>query len=154
MRKAIIAGLSAGLIIPAAPTGADMTPDQAAVLDVVERMTTDLRHGNVDAVMTAYEPGAAIAFQPGTSVSDAAAARAAFAELAALNPDFSYDAGHEVIVAGDLAIHFAPWNLMATAPNGEAITDTGLSVAVLRRQPDGAWRMVIDNPYGSRLIPR
>jgi hypothetical protein len=28
----------------------------------------------------------------------------------------------------------------------------GLSVAVLRRQPDGSWVMVIDNPYGDAVL--
>ncbi len=146
------AAVAAALLFPLTATGDTMSNDQTAVLAVVETMSTDLKAGDVDAVMSAYEAGAAVAFAPGAPVTDSAAVRAAFAELAGLKPDFSFDDGHEVIVAGDVAIHFAPWNLSATAPNGDAITDTGLSVAVFRRQPDGTWRMVIDNPYGARLL--
>ncbi|MES0883117.1 helix-turn-helix domain-containing protein [Roseibium sp. SCP14] len=37
-------------------------------------------------------------------------------------------------------------------PEGNSIKGEGLSIAVLRRQADGSWKMVIDNPHGSRLL--
>ena len=42
--------------------------------------------------------------------------------------------------------------MRATAPDGTKIQERGLSVAVLRRQPDGQWLMVIDNPHGQHLL--
>jgi len=35
---------------------------------------------------------------------------------------------------------------------GNEIGQSGLSIAVLRRQADGSWKMVIDNPHGSHLM--
>ncbi len=61
-------------------------------------------------------------------------------------------AGHEVIVNGDTALHIAPWSMSGTGPNGAAVEQSGLSVAVLRRQADGGWKMVIDNPHGQMLL--
>lgn len=61
-------------------------------------------------------------------------------------------ASDEVLLAGDTAIHTAPWSMRATAPDGTPIEQRGLSVAVLRRQRDGSWLMVTDNPYGQRLL--
>lgn len=69
----------------------------------------------------------------------------------ALNPTFEYS-GHEVYVADDIAIHIAPWTMTGQTPDGETIADNGLSVAVLRCQANGKWLMVIDNPYGARLL--
>ena len=66
-------------------------------------------------------------------------------------PVFEY-AGHEVFVSGDLAIHIAPWKMTGELPDGQEIGDTGLSIAVLRRQANGEWRIVIDNPYGAHLL--
>ena len=88
---------------------------------------------------------------PGEVTEDLAAIRGAFTEMAQLRPEFTY-AGHEVVVCGDLAVHLAPWTMTATGPDGTPIADRGLSVAVLRRQQDGAWRLVIDNPHGDRLL--
>lgn len=54
--------------------------------------------------------------------------------------------------AGDTAVHFAPWSMQGTDPAGNPVAGNGLSVAILKRQPDGGWKMVIDNPYGDRLL--
>jgi len=45
-------------------------------------------------------------------------------------------------------IWIAPWSMAGTTSDGQEIQQSGLSVAVLRRQADGGWKMVIDNPHG------
>ncbi|WP_428640869.1 YybH family protein [Roseibium sp.] len=128
-----------------------MTPDQQTVLATIQKMTASFQAGDIDAVMETYEPDQSIAFEPGNPVSDGALARELFRQFGSVSPKFSYS-GHEVIVEGDLAVHIAPWTMTGTDPDGNAVAGEGLSVAVLRRQPDGSWKMVIDNPYGSRLL--
>ncbi|WP_419905266.1 YybH family protein [Kiloniella sp.] len=129
----------------------EMTPEQNNVLSLIEKMTSNFEQGNLDVVMSTYEKDAAIMFEPGTAVTDPAVAKQIFAEFSALNPHFTYS-GHEVIVAGDIAVHLAPWSMLGKTPDGQEITQSGLSVAVLRQQDDGGWKMVIDNPHGSHLM--
>lgn len=128
-----------------------MTDQEQAVLGAVERMTAAFQAGDLDTVMASYERPATIVFEPGTPVTDPDAQRQAFRELMALSPRFVYG-GHEVFVAGDLAVHLAPWTMRATGPDGSAIEDGGLSVAVLRRQADGRWLMAVDDPHGQHLL--
>jgi ketosteroid isomerase-like protein len=54
-----------------------------------------------------------------------------------------------VLEAGDLALVAGNWSFTGTAPDGTAVTLTGNNADVLRRQPDGSWRFVIDNPWGT-----
>lgn len=129
----------------------DMTKEQTDVRAVVETMTKDFQNADINAVMSAYEPGAVVLFEPGQPLSGDASLRAAFAEMASLNPVFEYS-GHEVVVTGDIAVHFAPWHMTGKTPDGEAIEQSGLSVAILRKQADGSWKMVIDNPNGAHLM--
>lgn len=128
-----------------------MTEDQQDVLAVVERMTAAFHKGDIDGVMASYEDTATIVFEPGNPVSDPAVLREMFLGMFTMNPRFDYS-GHEVVVAGDLAVHFTPWSMKGTSADGAEIKQSGLSVAVLRRQSDGGWRMVIDNPHGQRLM--
>ncbi len=128
-----------------------VTSEQTNVLSLIEKMTSNFEAGNLDEVMSTYEKGAAIMFEPGTAVTDPAVAKQIFAEFSAINPQFTYS-GHEVIVAGDIAVHLAPWSMLGKTPDGQEITQSGLSVAVLRQQADGSWKMVIDNPHGSHLM--
>ncbi|MGB8813991.1 MAG: hypothetical protein WCC57_12490 [Paracoccaceae bacterium] len=76
-----------------------------------------------------------------------------FQDFFAVDPTFTYS-GHVVIVSGKTALHIAPWVMTGTAPNGQAISQTGLSVAVLRQQANGRWLTMIDNPDGQHLMPQ
>jgi ketosteroid isomerase-like protein len=131
--------------------GGDVTQIETDVIGIIERMTAAFQAGDLDAVMGTYEPGAAVAFEPGRPVSDPVVMRETFAAWMALSPRFDYS-GHEVLIAGDLAVHVAPWTMRGRGPDGSRIEQRGLSVAVLRRQPSGDWLMVIDNPHGQRLM--
>src|SRR5262245_8929157 len=114
-------------------------------------MTAAFQNGDLENVMNAYEHNAVIVFEPGRPVSDPAVVRATFKQWFAMSPRFEY-AGHDVLVAGDVAVHIAPWTMKGKAADGAPIEQSGLSVAVLRRQSDGRWLMVIDNPHGQHLL--
>ncbi|MDQ4068829.1 MAG: SgcJ/EcaC family oxidoreductase [Actinomycetota bacterium] len=54
----------------------------------------------------------------------------------------------KVVVAGDIALVLSTWTMEVTSPEGEASRWSGVATDVMRRQPDGTWRYVIDNPAG------
>ena len=128
-----------------------MGNEERQVLEVIGAMTDAFHQCEIAGVMAAYHPGAVIVFEPGKPASGDAALRAGFEMFFSMRPRFTYR-GHEVLVAGDTALHLAPWTMHGTSPDGRAIINSGLSVAVLRRGPEGAWKMVIDNPFGGRLL--
>lgn len=53
-----------------------------------------------------------------------------------------------VVPAGDLALVCGRWELQGTGPDGNPVELCGRFTDVVRRQPDGRWLFVIDNPYG------
>ncbi len=131
--------------------GKQMNEEEETVLATVENMTSSLEKGDVDGIMSTYIDGAVIMFEPGQAVTDSAIARRIFSQMIAAKPEVTYN-DHEVYVSGDTAVHIAPWTMVGTGPDGAKIEQGGLSVAVLRLQADGNWKMVIDNPYGARLL--
>lgn len=52
-----------------------------------------------------------------------------------------------VIRNGDLALCQGEWTLQRVDPAGAASEIVGRSVEVLRRQPDGTWCYLIDDPF-------
>jgi ketosteroid isomerase-like protein len=54
-----------------------------------------------------------------------------------------------VLEAGGLALVAGVWSFTGTGPDGNPVTLTGRNADVLRRQADGSWRFVIDNPWGT-----
>lgn len=155
MLKPLLTAIPLALVLNGAALSEEkedtMTPTEIAVLNTVKTMTASLEAGDMTRLMATYEPGAAVLFEPGQAVTDAQVSESIFKEMAALNPDVTYT-GHEIYIAGDIAIHIAPWSLTGQAPDGTQVEQAGLSVAVLRQQPDGEWKLVIDNPHGARLL--
>ena len=120
------------------------------VIRAIETMTQAFHNQELARVLGSYESEASVAFVPGQPKTRVEDLEAGFREFFQLKPRFEY-AGHEVMVQGDLAVHLAPWTMRGTAPDGSVIEQRGLSVAVLRRQADGQWLLVIDNPHGQAL---
>jgi len=55
----------------------------------------------------------------------------------------------KVVQVGDLALTFGDWTLHARDADGTAHDVTGRSTELLRRQADGTWRYVIDDPFSA-----
>lgn len=153
MKHTFVWLMALGLTLPQFTTAESttMTKDEQNALATVEAMTAAFQNKDIASVMATYEDHATVVFEPGAPVSDHAVLEQMFAGMAAANPAFVY-AGHDVIVSGDIAMHIAPWEMTATTPDGQTIAQSGLSVAVLRKQADGGWKMVIDNPHGGQLL--
>lgn len=124
-------------------------PISATVLN----MTAAFNQGDISGILRCYEPDAVVIGEPGKPARGEAALRAMFEEFIALRPSFAYS-GHEVVHAGELALHISPWRMTGVGPDGARIEQRGLSLAVLRRQGDGRWLMVIDQPYGDALLQK
>ena len=104
--------------------------------------------GDLDALVALYEADATLVAQPGEVVTGVEAIREVLRAFLATKPSFNLEV-RKVLQAGDIALSFADWTLVGTGPDGEPIEMSAQTSDVLRRQPDGTWRFVIDNPYGS-----
>ncbi len=149
LHAAAVAALST-LLFTSNSLGSDLA-DHQHVQSTIDTMTSAFAKGNIDAIMTTYEPGAVVVAEPGKPISGPLALREMFARFIALNPKFTFTA-QDVVQAGDLALHYNTWKMTGKLPDGRPVEQGGLSVVVLRKQPDGRWLMVIDDPFGDRLL--
>jgi uncharacterized protein (TIGR02246 family) len=125
--------------------------DHAQINATIEANNAAVAAGDIEAILAAYEPTGALVADPGKLAQGTAALREAFGHFMAMNPSISV-AKHEVIQADDIALHTSTWKMTGLAPDGSAFEQTGFSVVVLRKQADGRWLMVIDNPFGDNLL--
>jgi uncharacterized protein (TIGR02246 family) len=115
--------------------------------EVIELLTEALNGGDVEGAMSLYELEATFAPQPGQEVKGREAISAALDRFAALKPRMHGEITN-VMTAGDVALVTNRWQLEGTQPDGAPVQMRGHSADVLRRAPDGAWRILIDDPWG------
>ena len=119
------------------------TPQQ-----VLNSIVHGINTGNLDSLMTLYEPGAAFATQPGDLSHGLPGVRQALAGFVAMKGQLDLTVTR-VLEVSDLALVTTAWSFIGTSPDGQPVTLAAKSADVLRRQADGSWRFVIDNPWGT-----
>jgi ketosteroid isomerase-like protein len=108
----------------------------------------EFNKGNMDFLMTSYEKNVCFASKPGQVVIDKESIRRAFQGFIDTGGKLEAKA-KRVLHAGDLALLITEWSIKGTEPDGKPINLTGRGTIVLRRQSDGTWLMVIENPWGT-----
>jgi uncharacterized protein (TIGR02246 family) len=119
--------------------------------EVIERLARNLSEGDVDAALALYEVDAAFVPEPGAIVHGHEAIREALAGFAALEPKLTGEI-QKVVEADGTALVVNRWTLTGTQADGEPIEMAGLSADVLRRQADGGWAVLIDDPWGAAAV--
>jgi uncharacterized protein (TIGR02246 family) len=119
------------------------TPQQ-----VLESIVDGINTGNVDALLTLYESDAAFATQPGSLARGLSGVRESLSAFTTMKGTLDLKVTR-VLEAGGLALVAGEWSFAGTGPDGQPVALTGRNADVLRRQPDGSWRFVIDNPWGT-----
>jgi ketosteroid isomerase-like protein len=56
-----------------------------------------------------------------------------------------------VVQADNIALVSTEWSFSGTGSNGKPVSLGGKASDVLRQQSDGAWHILIDNPWGTDL---
>ena len=120
-----------------------MTPEEV-LSSVIEGINT----GDLDALMTLYEADACFATQPGQLAKSPESVRQSLRNFIDLKGKLDLKV-KRVIQASDLALVTTEWSFSGTGPDNNPVNIASKSADVLRKQADGTWRFVIDNPWGT-----
>ncbi|TDD41864.1 DUF4440 domain-containing protein [Nonomuraea terrae] len=114
----------------------DETQEKAMRPEDITRLFVERSNaGDAAGVAALYEEDAVLAYPPGSVTVGREAIRALWEKVLAGRPTFEQETPLPTLVCGDLA-------LTSTPPRDGA----GARAQVVRRQPDGSWLRVIDQP--------
>ena len=116
-------------------------PDVDAVRSWADRTIAAYNAADVDATFALYAPDA-LSIPPTETVTDATALRQSFAAFLAANTLEFTATIEDAVVSGDLGILRVAYRETFTARVGGAQGEQyGTWLVVLRRQPDGSWKL-------------
>jgi ketosteroid isomerase-like protein len=103
--------------------------------DITRLFVERVNAGDLEGLVALYEPDAVLAYPPGRETRGEDAIRAVLQQMLVARPQFPREEPLPTIRHGDLAL-----------TSTRALDGTGGRVQVVRRQPAGGWRRVIDRP--------
>ena len=104
--------------------------------------------GNLDSLMILYESDSCFASQPGQLVKGREGIRQSLQGFVDMQGKLESKI-KRVFQASDLALVISEWSFSGTGPDGNPVILASTATDVLRQQPDGIWRIIIDNPWGT-----
>jgi len=119
--------------------------------DISRLIGEAITSGDMDAALSLYEPEATFAMPTGFgegSVTGLDGLREALGGFLAMSPELKVNA-EKTLLSGDTALVIGNWTLKGRDAEGNDVDASGRYADVVRRQPDGSWLFVIDNPNGS-----
>lgn len=126
---------------PAAQAAADSA--EGAIRSAFEQWTADFNAGKADAVCQLFSPELRYDFRgyPERDYTDVCARMKRSLSDASKRYAYALDI-REIIVSGDLAVVRLVWTLTVTLGNGQELTSIEPGMDVLRKGPDGAWKII------------
>ena len=116
--------------------------------EVLSSITDGINTGDLESLMTLYEPKACFATEPGKLATSPDHIRNSLRKFIDMNGKLDLNV-KRVLMASDLALVTSEWTCSGTGLDGKPVNIAANSADVLRQQPDGTCLLVIDNPWGT-----
>jgi uncharacterized protein (TIGR02246 family) len=121
--------------------------------DIHRLFAEGLNAANAEAVADLYEETAILVSDPKRIVKGRAAILDGLINFLAIKPRLTLNAAR-VLRNGDLAILYSDWTIVGANPDGSTMSVEVRPTHVARRQADGTWRIVIDDPSVDEPAPK
>jgi ketosteroid isomerase-like protein len=114
----------------------------------VELLDLAFNSGDLEAVLAFYEDAAVVVTEPGSVVRGSAELRSFFTRILRDGLTAKQHKTH-VIEADGVALFLSRWSLQE---HGSSADRTFVATTVFRKQEDGSWKALIDNPLGPLVL--
>jgi uncharacterized protein (TIGR02246 family) len=106
-----------------------------------------LNAGDLDAVMALYEPEACFVTGSGETLVGRDRIRKVLADMISAKTHL-HSRVIKAVIADDIALLYTDFEGTALDSSGETIEVRHKAIEVLRKQPEGAWKLIIGDPNG------
>ena len=111
-----------------------------------------IRNGDLKNAMTCFDPEAIYIGKEGNTISGFTSIEKVVANLCNMKPDLKIYKHKNTLVGNDLIYRLDKWTLTATDPQGNPIKMQGASAHIMRKNADGVWLWLVDNPFAASFF--
>jgi ketosteroid isomerase-like protein len=117
----------------------------------VELLDHAFNQGDIETALSFYEDAAVVVADTSRTIHGTAELRTFF-ESAMRSGASAKQLKTCVLQADGIALFLSRWTLTSDQANPDAEPRSFVATTVFRKQPDGSWRILIDNPIGPLLL--
>jgi uncharacterized protein (TIGR02246 family) len=103
--------------------------------------------GDADGLVELYEAGATFMDPESGALVGHDSIRPYLAAWVEMKPSIDMGLARVVPLGDDLAMVHHDWHATVDDPKGERTEISGKATEIVRRQADGSWRFILDDPY-------
>jgi uncharacterized protein (TIGR02246 family) len=122
------------------------SPEQA-----VKMVDEAFNRGDLEAVLDFYEPSAVVVMEPGSVARGHVELRDFFTRVMRAGSS-ARQLKTSIIEADGVALFLSRWTLDSPDAENTANNREFMATTILRRQADGRWKALIDNPIGPLVL--
>lgn len=126
--------------MPEVKTKSTTTPEA-----VHQNYSEYFRTSDLEGLVSLYEPNAVVVAEDGVQIKGTAKIREMFEDVIKSKGTLEIETLSEVQVDG-LALVRVKWHLQAIGSDGNELEISNVASEVMRKQPDGNWLYIIDQP--------
>jgi len=115
--------------------------------DADEYFLDAVRNGDVKTAMTCFDNEAVYIGKDGKPISGMDNIEKVITELCKMKPDIKVYEHQMAPVGNDMMYWLDKWRMTATGPDGKPFEMKGASANMMRRNADGHWLWLVDNPF-------
>ena len=101
--------------------------------------------GDLERALQVYENDSVCVMDDGSVFRGIAAIREAFVPYLRHKPRLEITVRRQFEIGDDLVVYYCDWQFEGVDETGNAIPNAGATLQLVRRQPDGSWRMLLDD---------
>ncbi len=116
--------------------------------DCDHQVIAAINAGDIETALSLYESGATFVGEPGKPATGTDAIREVLGGFLAMKPHLTIEVPI-VVESGDTALLHSHWTLKGTGPDGAPVEMDMQGTEVVRKQADGTWKFIIDNPFSA-----
>ena len=121
-------------------------------LETVELLDEAFNRGELEAVLSFYEEGAAMVLEPGRLARGKPELRSAYEWIFSNMAGTARQEKTHVIESDDIALFTSKWSYAGMTADGTPVSRESYASVILRKQSDGHWLIVVDNSWGPAVL--